>query len=53
MFFKIGLVSYYDDGNILVVFYSDDLFAELRELVEAAVTCDGEDEEKSLTSLHV
>jgi hypothetical protein len=53
VFFQVGLVPYNNDRHIFVILDANDLLTELRELIERAVACDGEDKKKSLTSFHV
>lgn len=53
VFFEVGLVADDDDGDVGIVFDTDDLVAELGQLVKTAGGCDGEDEEEALALLHV
>jgi len=53
VFFEIRLVSYDDNGHIVVVLDADDLLAELTQLRETALGSDGEYKEESLTCLHI
>jgi hypothetical protein len=53
VFLQVGLVSHDNDRDILIVLYPDNLLPEFGEFIEAAVAGDREDEEESLTCLHV
>ena len=53
VFLEVGFIAYDDQGDPRVVFYSDDLFAQFVELVEAAEAGDGEDEQEPLAGFHV
>jgi len=51
--FHVGFVAHDHEGDVLVVFDADDLFAEFGEFVEGVRVADGEDEEETLTLFHV
>ena len=53
VFFEVGFVADDDEGDALVVFDADDLFAEFVEFVEGGEGGDGEDEEEALAGFHV
>jgi hypothetical protein len=53
VFFEVGLVSYDDERNVLVIFDVNDLLPQLGELLQAAHAGDGEDKQKALALLHV
>lgn len=51
--FEVWLVANNDDGDVLVILDADDLLSEFLEFLKAALAGDREDEQKSLSCLHV
>lgn len=50
---EIRLIPHDNDRHVLIILDTNNLLAQLRELLETAAAGDGEDEEESLARLHV
>jgi hypothetical protein len=53
LFFEVQLVAHYHNGDVLVVLDADDLLSEGCDFLQRRLGRDAENEQETLTTLHV